>query len=160
MKKTNAVRLLDQREISYDLIPYTYDTEDLSVAQIAAANDLSVEAIFKTLVLKGDKTGPLVAVVPGDQNLDMKALAKLSGNKKTTLIAVKKIPSLTGYIRGGCSPLGMKKDFPVYLDESAQALSQVYVNAGQRGLLIKLAPSDLIDATNAALGSIARPVNP
>jgi Cys-tRNA(Pro)/Cys-tRNA(Cys) deacylase len=143
MKKTNAVRLLDREGVAYELIEYAYDEADLSAPQIAAENNLPVEAVYKTLVLKGDRNGPLVAVIPGDRSLDMKALAKASGNKKVAMVPVKDIPGLTGYIRGGCSPLGMKKDFPVFLEASALDLPQILVNAGQRGLLMKLQPEAL-----------------
>lgn len=143
MKKTNAVRLLDREAVVYELIEYAYDEADLSVPQIAAGNNLPVEAVYKTLVLKGDRSGPIVAVIPGDRSLDMKALAKASGNKKVAMVPVKDIPGLTGYIRGGCSPLGMKKDFPVYLEASALQLPEILVNAGQRGLLMKMKPEDL-----------------
>lgn len=154
MKKTNAVRLLDREGAAYELIEYTYDEADLSVPQIAAENNLPVEAVFKTLVLKGDRSGPVVAVIPGDRSLDMKALAKASGNKKVAMVPVKEIPGLTGYIRGGCSPLGMKKDFPVFLEESALELPQILVNAGQRGLLMKLKPEELQRVAGARIVSI------
>lgn len=152
MKKTNAVRLLEAEGVSYVLIAYTYDETDLSVPQIAMDNGLPVEAVYKTLVLKGDKSGPVVAVIPGNQSLDMKAIAKWSGNKKVTMVPVKDIPGLTGYVRGGCSPLGMKKNFPVFLEEAALNLPQIYVNAGQRGLLMKLTPQDLYRVAKATLG--------
>jgi len=157
MKKTNAVRILDREGIVYELITYTYDEADLSVLQIAEENDLPVEAVYKTLVLKGNKSGPLVAVIPGHRSLNMKALAKLSSNKKVAMIPVKDIPALTGYIRGGCSPFGMKKKFPVYVDKSAFDQVQLYVNAGQRGLLMKLVPEALISVTGAQSGRIANP---
>ena len=154
MKKTNAVRLLEREGIAYELIEYTYNEDDLSVPQIAAENDLPIEAVYKTLVLKGNKTGPLVVVIPGDKSLHMKSLARLSGNKKVAMVPVKEIPGLTGYIRGGCSPMGMKKQFPVFLDEAALDLKVFYVNAGQRGLLMKLRPEDLQKVTNAVVGRI------
>lgn len=144
MKKTNAIRLLDRNKITYELVEYTYDTEDLSVPKIAEENNLQVEQVYKTLVAKGDKTGLMVAVVRGDLSLNFKALAKVSGNKKIALIPVKDIQELTGYIRGGCSPLGMKKDYSVYIDEHAKESNLIYVNAGARGLLMGLAPEDLL----------------
>lgn len=157
MKKTNAVRLLDREGVAYELIEYTYDEADLSVPQIAAGNNLPVEAVYKTLVLKGDRSGPIVAVIPGDRSLDMKALAKASDNKKVAMVPVKDIPGLTGYIRGGCSPLGMKKDFPVFLDASALELPQILVNAGQRGLLIKLQPEVLQRVARVRVVEISNP---
>lgn len=157
MKKTNAVRLLDREGGAYELIEYAYDETDLSVPQIAAGNNLPVEAVYKTLVLKGDRSGPIVAVIPGDRSLDMKALAKASDNKKVAMVPVKDIPGLTGYVRGGCSPLGMKKDFPVFLEALALELPQILVNAGQRGLLIKLQPEVLQRVARARVVEISNP---
>ena len=154
-KKTNALRLLDAQKARYETVEYHYDADDLSVEHIAKDNGLPLARIFKTLVAKGDKNGVAVAVVPGHKNLDFKALAKASGNKKMALVAVKDIQSLTGYIRGGCSPIGMKKDYPVYLDTSALAYDVIYVNAGQRGLLVGLSPEALRRATGAVVREIA-----
>lgn len=154
-KKTNALRLLDAQKTPYVTVEYRYDAEDLSVEHIAEDNGLPLERIFKTLVAKGDKNGIAVAVVPGHKSLDFKALARASGNKKVTLAPVKDIQGLTGYIRGGCSPIGMKKDYPVFLDTSALAYDVIYVNAGQRGLLVGLSPEALKQATKAAVGEIA-----
>ena len=154
MKKTNAARLLDRLKIPYELVPYTYDEGDLSVEEIAAANGLRVAEVYKTLVVKGDQTGVLVAVVPGDRELDFKDLARASGNKKIALVAVKELPGLTGYLRGGCSPLGMKKDYPVYLEEQALDCAAIYVNAGARGLFLKLKPEDLRHAAQATIAPI------
>lgn len=154
MKKTNAIRILDRMNITYTPIEYTYNTENLSVIKIAEDNDLEVAQVFKTLVVRGDKTGVLVCVIPGDKELSLKAIAKLSGNKKTALIGVKELQPLTGYIRGGCSPLGMKKAFPVFIDESAKEYEIIYVNAGMRGLLVGVDSEDLGKACNAAWGKI------
>ena len=154
-KKTDALRLLDARKIPYETVAYQYDADDLSVEHIASDNGLQLERIFKTLVAKGDKYGIAVAVVPGDKTLDFKALAKASGNKKIALIPVKDIQEVTGYIRGGCSPIGMKKDYPVYLDTSALAYDVIYVNAGQRGLLAGLSPQALKQAAAAEVAEIA-----
>lgn len=154
-KKTNALRLLDAQKAYYETVEYRYDTDDLSVEHIAEDNGLHLERIFKTLVAKGDKNGVAVAVVPGHKNLDLKALAKASGNKKMALAPVKDIQALTGYIRGGCSPIGMRKDYPVYLDTSALAYDVIYVNAGQRGLLVGLSPEALRRATKAVVENIA-----
>jgi Cys-tRNA(Pro)/Cys-tRNA(Cys) deacylase len=155
-KKTNAIRILERQGIAFETAAYTYDAEEgLSVALIAQANGLPLERIFKTLVAKGDKTGLAVALVPGDSELDFKALAKASGNKKMALVPVKDIQPLTGYIRGGCSPIGMKKDYPVFIDASALEHEQIYVNAGQRGLLLLLRPSDLQLATLGTFVALA-----
>lgn len=144
--KTNAIRLLEARDIAYEPVEYAYDAEDLSVQKIAAGLDIPVSQVFKTLVAKGDKTGVLVAVIPGDQELDYKALAHASGNKKVALVHVKELLDLTGYIRGGCSPLGMKKKYPVYLHSSAKEWDKIYVNAGKRGLLMGVDPERLREA--------------
>lgn len=155
MKKTNALRLLDQKKISYETLEYEYNEENLSVKKIAGDNFLKTENVFKTLVAKGDKNGVLVAVINGNQTLNLKSVAKVSGNKKIALIPVKELLKLTGYIRGGCSPIGMKKLFPVYLDESATNFETIYVNAGMRGILVKLEAEDLLKITNGQLVQIA-----
>jgi Cys-tRNA(Pro)/Cys-tRNA(Cys) deacylase len=152
MKKTNAVRLLDQKKITYTLHPYTYDPENLEVSIVAGNLGFPTPLLYKTLVAQGDNTGTLIALVPGDLQLDDKALAKLSGNKKISLVAVKEIQNITGYIRGGCSPLGMKKNFPCYIHLSAVGLPVIYINAGERGLMIGMAADDLIKVTGAEVG--------
>jgi len=153
MKKTNALRILDRHKIKYELAPYDYDPNNLNVQVIADALAKPVEIVYKTLVLRGDKTGIIVAVIAGHEVVNHKALAKASGNKKTAMIKVKEINDLTGYIRGGCSPLGMKKDFPVYIDSEAEREPAIWVNAGKRGLLFGISGVDLQKATK---GSFAR----
>lgn len=154
MSPTNAIRLLKAKKIEPVLLEYTYSEDDLSVEKIAKDNDLPVEQIFKTLVAKGDKTGVVVAVIAGNQSLNMKALAKASGNKKIALVPVKDIQALTGYVRGGCSPIGMKKNFPVFIDISASNFEKIYVNAGTRGWLMGVEPRVLTDLCQADLVSI------
>lgn len=155
MKKTNALRLLDQKKIPYETLEYEYNEGNLSVKKIAGDNFLKAKNIFKTLVAKGDKNGVLVAVINGNQTLNLKSIAKVSGNKKIALIPVKELLNLTGYIRGGCSPIGMKKPFPVFLDESANDFETIYVNAGMRGILVKLKPVDLLKITKGQLAQIS-----
>jgi len=155
MKKTNALRLLDQKKISYETLEYEYNEENLSVKKIAGDNFLKAENVFKTLVAKGDKNGVLVAVINGNQTLNLKSIAKASGNKKIALIPVKDLLKLTGYIRGGCSPIGMKKAFPVYIDNTANDFEMIYVNAGVRGILVKLNPDDLLKITNGKISGIS-----
>lgn len=155
MKKTNAIRWLDRFHFPYELLPYTYDPEHLDVEHIAASNNLDAAQVFKTLVCIGDKTGPVVAVIPGNKQLVLKSFAQLSGNKKVAMAPMKDLQILTGYIRGGCSPLGMKKKFPVYIDRAATELACVYVNAGTRGLLFGMAPEDLATVAEGAFGEIA-----
>jgi len=159
VEKTNAIRKLDTRKIKYEIKAYTYDPENLSVEKIAEANKMEVTTIYKTLIAKGDRTGILIAVVPGNLALDLKALAKASRNKKITLVPVNEIQKITGYIRGGCSPLGMKKNFPVYMDEAVNKLDLVYVNAGQRGLLFGVKPTDLQTVTRAEICPISKIVD-
>lgn len=143
-KKTNALRLLEQQKIAYNTVAYTYSEDNLNIGKIAIDNGLELTQIYKTLVAKGDKTGVVVAVVAGDQSLSLKKLANISGNKKIALVPVKEIQDLTGYIRGGCSPIGMKKQFSTYFDQTAQSLDKIYVNAGLRGILFGCAPADLL----------------
>ena len=149
MKKTNAIRILDRAKIKYELIEYQYDPENLDVGHLAKSNGLDVRLVYKTLVAKGDKTGIVVAVIAGDSTLDFKKLAKASGNKKITLLAVKDLLTTTGYIRGGCSPIGMKKPFPVFLDAKAAQEPMIYVNAGIRGILVGLNPTELLKLTKS-----------
>ncbi len=154
MKKTNALRLLNQKNIDFELIEYTYQPEDLSLNKIAEDNDLKLEQVYKTLVLKGDKTGVVVALIAGDRSLALKKFAAVSGNKKVTLLAVTDLQKHTGYIRGGCSPLGMKKNYKVYISEEAQELKLMYINAGIRGLLVGLSPQDLSSAIQGKWASL------
>ena len=138
INKTNAARLLDKAKIAYELIPYEVDEKDLSAIHVAASLGEDIEQVFKTLILHGDKTGYFVCVIPGEHEVDLKLAAKVSGNKKCDLIPMKELLPLTGYIRGGCSPIGMKKPFP-----------NIYISAGQRGLQLKLNPKDLIKEVHA-----------
>ncbi|MBL7793345.1 MAG: Cys-tRNA(Pro) deacylase [Saprospiraceae bacterium] len=154
MKKTNAMRILDRHNVAYIEAPYSYDPEQLGVSTIAAALGLPVGQVYKTLVATGDKTGVLVAVIPGDKELDFKLLSQYSCNKKISLVPLKDLQSLTGYIRGGCSPVGMKKNYPVWFDESALSWDRIYINAGQRGMLIGVAPQEVIRVTQAGVGEI------
>ncbi|GHT09270.1 Cys-tRNA(Pro)/Cys-tRNA(Cys) deacylase [Bacteroidia bacterium] len=147
--KTNAARLLDQAKIAYELIPYAFDENDLSALHVAEALNEPIEQVFKTLVLKGDKNGYFVCVIPGESELDLKLAAKASGNKNCDLIPQKDLLPLTGYIRGGCSPIGMKKHFPTYIHESCLLYEFMFVSAGQRGLQLKITPKDLIEAATA-----------
>lgn len=142
--KTNAVRLLDKEKIEYKLIPYEVDESDLSAIHVSEQLQEPVEQVFKTLVLKGDKSGYFVCIIPGAEELDLKAAAKISGNKSCDMIPMKELLNITGYIRGACSPIGMKKLFPTYIDKSYEAFDYIYISAGKRGLQIQLNPLDLI----------------
>ena len=154
IEKTNAARLLDKAGITYKLIPYEFDENDLAAHHVAESLGQDIARVFKTLVLHGDKTGYLVCVVPGDAEVGLKALAKASGNKKVEMIPMKDLLGVTGYIRGGCSPIGMKKLFPTYIHESALKFPHIYVSAGVRGLQIKIAPQDLINQSRAIICSL------
>ncbi len=149
INKTNAARLLDKAKITYELIPYEVDENDLSAIHVAANLGEDIDTVFKTLILHGDKTGYFVCVIPGEHEVDLKLAAKVSGNKKCDLIPVKELLPLTGYIRGGCSPIGMKKQFPTYIHSSCMEHPYIYISAGQRGLQIKIAPTDLIKEVHA-----------
>jgi Cys-tRNA(Pro)/Cys-tRNA(Cys) deacylase len=153
--KTNAARLLDSAGIHYELREYAVDESDLSAPHVAEAIGLPPEQVFKTLVVRGDRTGVLLACIPGSSELNLKALAAASGNKKVELVAVKEVLGLTGYIRGGVSPLGAKKPYPLYLDETAELWDVISVSAGQRGLQMLLAPDDLARAASAVKAAIA-----
>lgn len=155
IEKTNAARLLDKAKLKYNLIPYMCDENDLAAARVAESLGEPIERVFKTLVLHGDKTGYIVCVVPGDKEVDLKALAKASGNKKVEMIPMKDLLPVTGYIRGGCSPVGMKKKFPTYIHSSATDFDTIYISAGVRGLQIEMNPSDLIIFTEAVSGTFA-----
>ena len=155
-KKTNAARILDRLGISYDLKEYEVDEEDLGAVHVAESAGMPIEMVFKTLVARGDKTGILMAVIPGAAELDLKALAAVSGNKRVEMVHLKEVFALTGYIRGGCSPLGAKKDYPVYLDEHAREQKVISISAGRRGEQILLAPADLVRAAKATVASFVR----
>ena len=154
MKKTNAARILDRMKIGYELIEYKVDDEDLSAVHLAKAAGIPIRQVYKTLVLEGDKNGYFVCIVQGDDEIDLKKAAIVSGNKKVAMIKMKELEPLTGYIRGGCSPLGMKKSFPVFIDESAFKQDLIYVSAGVRGMQIRLSPLDLMIACHAKRGEI------
>lgn len=156
MKKTNAARILDRLKIGYELIEYEVDESDLSAVHLAETAGVPIGQVFKTLVLEGDKNGNFVCIIPGGNEIDLKKAAIASANKKVAMIKVKDLEPLTGYIRGGCSPLGMKKNFPVYIDQSAFDQSFIYISAGARGMQIKLAPTDLMMACKAKKAKITQ----
>ena len=149
MIKTNAARLLDAAGIHYELIPYEFSEEDLSAQHVAAELGEDIDQVFKTLVLRGDRNGIFVCVIPGDFEVDLKVAARISGNKSCEMLHLKELLPTTGYIRGGCSPIGMKKPFPTYIHESALLYDFIYISAGQRGLQFKIAPQDLFDFVGA-----------
>ncbi len=151
IKKTNAARLLDRAGVAYELIPYEVDENDLSAGHVAQSLGENIDQVFKTIVLHGDKSGHFVCVIPGEKEIDLKLAAKVSGNKKCELLPLKELLPTTGYIRGGCSPIGMKKHFPTYIHESCQAFPYIYVSAGMRGLQIKIAPQDLARESGAEI---------
>jgi Cys-tRNA(Pro)/Cys-tRNA(Cys) deacylase len=152
--KTNAARILDRLKIAYELREYEVDPDDLTAETVARKVGLPIAQVYKTLVARGDRNGVCLAVVPGDTQLDLKALARLSGDRKIEVVALKEVQPLTGYIRGGVTALGGKKDYPVYLDERALAFDVISVSAGVRGTQIFLSPKDYVAATGATLGII------
>ncbi|MBR2947305.1 MAG: Cys-tRNA(Pro) deacylase [Bacteroidales bacterium] len=151
IEKTNAARLLDKSGIKYELVPYEVDESNLAAEHVAEQLGENIEQVFKTLVLRGDKTGLFVCVIPGNFEVDLKIAAKISGNKSSQMLHVKELLPNTGYIRGGCSPIGMKKPFPTFIHESALLHDYIYISAGVRGLQIKIAPADLIEFTGAQI---------
>ena len=154
IKKTNASRILDNMKIAYRLLEYEVDENNLDAVHVANTVGMPCSQVFKTLCVNGDKTGVIFACIPGDYELDLKALAKISGNKRTELVALKEVLPLTGYIRGGVSPLGAKKPYPVFLDVTASNWEEIAISAGQRGLQIILAPSALQAATKAKVAAL------
>ncbi len=156
--KTIAARMLDQLKIVYELRAYEVSEDELDAVTVARKVNMPPEATFKTLVARGDKTGVVMACIPGNAELDLKKIASATGNKRVELVAVKEIQSLTGYIRGGVSPLGSRKKYPLFLDQSALGHDLISVSAGQRGLQMILAPQDLQRATSATLADLAKPV--
>ncbi len=153
--KTNAIRLLDERGIKYELREYEVDPDDLTAETVAAKVGLPAEQVFKTLVARGDRNGVCFAVVPGNARLDLKALAKLTGDRKIETVPLKDVQPLTGYVRGGVTVFGAKKAYPVYVDETIELYDVVSISAGMRGLQVLLAPDKYLQATAARVGPIA-----
>ena len=151
IEKTNAARLLDKAGIPYDLIPYTVDESNLAAEHVAEELGENIEQVFKTLVLRGDRNGLFVCVIPGNFEVDLKVAARISGNKNCDLIPMKELLPLTGYIRGGCSPIGMKKPYPTFIHESALLYDHIYISAGVRGLQFRISPKHLFDYTGAEI---------
>lgn len=149
--KTNVARLLDAAGIQYELIPYSFSEDDLSAVHVAQELGEDIEQVFKTLVLRGDRSGLFVCVIPGDFEVDLKLAARISGNKNCEMLHMKELLPATGYIRGGCSPIGMKKKFPTFIHESALLYDHIFISAGIRGLQVKIAPQDLIDYVGAEI---------
>ncbi|MBI4977030.1 MAG: Cys-tRNA(Pro) deacylase [Spirochaetes bacterium] len=154
MTKTNAARFLDTLGIHYELIEYHVHETDLSAIAIAASLGQNIDQVFKTLVLFGDKTGVIVCIIPGKEEVDLKKAAKISGNKNAEMVPVKELFDLTGYIRGGCSPLGMKKKYPTYIDETCILYDFIFISAGIRGMQLKMNPSDIISSASCTTADL------
>lgn len=154
LQKTNAARLLDKAKITYRLIPYEFDENDLAASHVAESLGEDIHRVFKTLVLKGERNGYFVCVVPGNCEVDLKKAAKCFSDKKADLIPMKELLPLTGYIRGGCSPIGMKKPFPTFFHSTATGFDRIYVSAGVRGLQLEIDPRQLIDFVGGTLADI------
>lgn len=154
VQKTNAARLLDKLGIQYELVPYNFDPDDLAAEHVAEELGEPIEQVYKTLVLRGDKTGLFVCVIAGNREVDLKLAAKASGNKKAEMLPLKELLPNTGYIRGGCTSIGMKKHYPTYFSAEMADFDTVYVSAGQRGLQLKLSPLDLAKAADATFATI------
>ena len=149
MKKTNAARFLDTKKVNYDLVEYDVDEADLSAVHVADTLGQNVEQVFKTLVLRGNANGVFVAIIPGNEEVNLKKAAKVSENKNAEMVQMKELLPLTGYIRGACSPLGMKKPYPMFIHESCLNFDFIFVSAGKRGMQIQIDPKDLISCANA-----------
>jgi Cys-tRNA(Pro)/Cys-tRNA(Cys) deacylase len=156
-QKTNAARLLDQLGIRYELREYEVDPDDLAAETVAAKIGLPPEQVFKTLVARGDRNGICMAIIPGDQELDLKALATAAGERKIQLVPVKELQTLTGYVRGGVTALAAKRDFPVYVDETIELFDTVSISAGVRGLQILIAPADYLRVTKGTIAALSHP---
>lgn len=154
INKTNAARLLDQAHVAYELVPYEVDENNLAAEHVAQSLGEDIHQVFKTLVLHGDRTGHFVCVVPGCEEVDLKKAARVSGNKKVEMIAMKQLLPTTGYIRGGCSPIGMKKPFPTYFHQTCNDFDYIFVSAGMRGLQLKMVPADLVSFVGATVADI------
>ena len=154
INKTNVARILDIKKIPYTLIPYTVDENNLAATHIAEELNEDIEQVFKTLILQGDRQGYFVCVIPGNKEVDLKKAAKISGNKKTEMIPMKELLPITGYIRGGCSPIGMKKPFPTWFHHTCNNFDYIYLSAGVRGLQIKVKASDIISLINASTADL------
>lgn len=152
--KTNAVRLLEKAKLSFETVPYEVDENDLAATHVAEQLGENIAQVFKTLVLHGDRSGYFVCVIPGDKEVDLKKAARAAGAKKAEMIPMKDLLATTGYIRGGCSPIGMKKPFPTFFDESVLNFDFIYVSAGVRGLQIKINPTDLIGFVRATVADL------
>ena len=151
MKKTNAARMLDSHKVSYNMEEYKVDEADLSAVHVAASLGQKIEQVFKTLVLRGNANGVFVCIVHGDAEVNLKKAAKVSGNKNAERVPMKELLGLTGYIRGACSPLGMKKSYPMYIHETCQHFDFIFVSAGKRGMQLQVHPNDLVAITGAVV---------
>ena len=154
IEKTNAARLLDRAKIAYELVPYEVDESNLAATHVAQSLGEPIERVYKTLVLRGDRTGHFVCVVQGDREVDLKAAAKVSGNKYAEMIPMKDLLPTTGYIRGGCSPIGMKRRFVTFVDSTATTFDYIYISAGVRGLQLKINPAELIAFVGAQVADV------
>ncbi|MGK0551842.1 Cys-tRNA(Pro) deacylase [Enterococcus faecalis] len=152
--KTNAIRIIEQQKLPYQEYEFAWSEDHLGAEAVAASLGIPADKIFKTLVIVGNKTGPLVAVIPGNKELDLKKVAKASGNKKVEMLPLKDLEATTGYIRGGCSPVGMKKLLPTYLAEEAKAFSTIIVSAGKRGMQIEIDPEAILFLTKGHLATL------
>lgn len=154
IEKTNAARLLDRAKIEYELVPYAVDESNLAATHVAEELGEDIATVFKTLMLRGDRQGLFVCVIPGDKEVDLKAAARVSGNKRAEMLAMKELLPTTGYIRGGCSPIGMKRPLPTYFHSSALEHERIYISAGVRGMQIAINPNDLIAFVGAEVEDI------
>ncbi|MDR1651760.1 MAG: aminoacyl-tRNA deacylase [Synergistaceae bacterium] len=156
VRKTNAARRLDELGVAYELLSFEADEDDLSAERAAISAGMAPEVVYKTLVVRGDRTGVMEACIPAGTELDLKALSSLSGNRSASLVPLRSLTPLTGYVRGGCSPIGGRKAYPVFISDEAFGHEKIAINAGSRGLLFLMSPHDLVRVTGASHGKIAR----
>lgn len=154
MKKTNAVRILESHNLNFELIEYEFNENEIDAVSVANQISAPPEIVFKTLVAQGDKTGYVVFVIPGNAELNLKKAANASGNKKVEMIKAKDLLSVTGYLRGGCSPIGMTKKYPTYIEETSQLFDYIYFSAGVRGMQVKLSSAELLNITDAVFADL------
>ncbi len=154
--KTNAMRLLDKAGVAYSALTYQVDENDLAATHVAEQLGEDINQVFKTLVLRGERTGLFVCVIPGNKEVDLRKAARAAGDKKAEMIAMKELLGATGYIRGGCSPIGMKKPLPTFFDSSALRHDFIFVSAGVRGIQLRMHPQELIDFTGATTTSLVK----
>jgi len=154
MKKTNAIRILESNKINFELFNYEFKIEEIDAVSVARKINAEPESVFKTLITRGNRNEFFVFVIPGNETLNLKKAAKVAGTKSIAMIKEKELLPLTGYIKGGCSPIGLKKQFPIFIDETAELFDEIFISAGVRGTQVKLSPYELLELVNAKFADL------